>query len=437
VGVESLTAEGHSTQPPARYTEASLVKALEDMGVGRPSTYASILETIQARGYVWKKGTALVPSWTAFAVIGLLERYFGDLVDYGFTASMEEDLDGIANGERESVPWLTRFYFGDGQPGLKQLVSDHLGEIDAREINSILIGEGSDGVPIVARVGRYGPYLQHGDERASLPEDLAPDELTVARATEMIEAGSSDREVGIDPESGLAVVVKAGRFGPYVQVGSSEDGGGKPRTASLLRSMDPDSVSLGDALRLLTLPRVVGVDPVDGEDIVATNGRYGPYLKKGSDSRSLESEEQLFTVGLDEAVALFAQPKARRGGGAAAPPLRELGPDPLSGAPILLKEGRFGPYVTDGVTNASLRKGDTIEAVTPERAAELLADRRAAPPKPGRAGRAGGPRKAATRGAAKKTGAKKTATKKTAAKKTAAKKTGAARPRKAAKKAAD
>ena len=435
VGVESLTAEGHSTQPPARYTEASLVKALEDMGVGRPSTYASILETIQARGYVWKKGTALVPSWTAFAVIGLLERYFGDLVDYGFTASMEEDLDGIANGERESVPWLTRFYFGDGQPGLKQLVSDHLGEIDAREINSILIGGPDSG--IVVRVGRYGPYVQRGEERASLPEDLAPDELTVARATEMIEAGSSDREVGIDPESGLAVVVKAGRFGPYVQVGSSEDGGGKPRTASLLRSMDPDSVSLGDALRLLTLPRVVGVDPVDGEDIVATNGRYGPYLKKGSDSRSLESEEQLFTVGLDEAVALFAQPKARRGGGAAAPPLRELGPDPLSGAPILLKEGRFGPYVTDGVTNASLRKGDTIEAVTPERAAELLADRRAAPPKPGRAGRAGGPRKAATRGAAKKTGAKKTATKKTAAKKTAAKKTGAARPRKAAKKAAD
>jgi len=421
LNLESLTAEGHATQPPARYTEASLVKALEDMGVGRPSTYASILETIQARGYVWKKGTALVPSWTAFAVIGLLERYFGALVDYGFTASMEEDLDGIANGERESVPWLTRFYFGDSQPGLKQLVSDHLGEIDAREINSILIGGPESG--IVVRVGRYGPYVQRGDERASLPEDLAPDELTVARAVEMIEAGSSDREVGTDPESGLPVVVKAGRFGPYVQVGPSEDGAGKPRTASLLSSMDPASLSLDDALRLLTLPRVVGVYPADGEDIVATNGRYGPYLKKGSDSRSLESEEQLFTVGLDEAVALFAQPKARRGGAAAAP-LRELGPDPESGAPILLKEGRFGPYVTDGATNASLRKGDTIEGITPERAAELLADRRAAPPKAGRAGgarKAGGVKRAATKVAGKKVAAKKAA----------------ARPRKAAKKAAD
>jgi DNA topoisomerase-1 len=407
LNVESMSIEGHSTQPPARYTEASLVKAMEDMGVGRPSTYASIIDTVQNRGYVWKKGSALVPSWTAFAVIGLLEQHFGELVDYGFTASMEEDLDGIASGDRESVPWLTRFYFGDGRPGLKQMVSEHLGEIDAREINSIAIGGPDSG--IVVRVGRYGPYVQRGDgeERASLPEDLAPDELTVARATELLEAGSSDREVGIEPSSGLPVVVKAGRYGPYVQVGPGDDPAGKPRTASLFGTMDPSTVTLDDAMRLLSLPRVVGVDPADSEEIVATNGRYGPYLKKGSDSRSLENEEQLFNIGLDEAVAIFAQPKARRGG-AAAPPLRELGPDPSSGAPIVLKEGRFGPYVTDGTTNASLRKGDTVEGITPERAAELISDRRSAPPRPGRApAKKAGVRKKA--GAAKKAAAPKRA----------------------------
>jgi DNA topoisomerase-1 len=404
LSVIELEAEGHTTSPPARYTEASLVKALEEMGVGRPSTYASILDTIQNRGYVWKKGSALVPSWIAFAVIGLLERYFGELVDYGFTASMEEDLDGIANGEREGVPWLTRFYFGAGsngtsRPGLKRMVSEHLGEIDAREINSIPIGGPDSG--IVVRVGRYGPYVQRTspedpsvEARASVPEDLAPDEMTVARAVELLEAGSSDRELGLDPSSGLPVVVKAGRYGPYIQLGSAEDmEGGKPRTASLFGSMDPASVSLEDALRLLTLPRVVGADPADGEEIIATNGRYGPYLKKGNDSRSLESEDQLFTVTLDQAAAIYAQPKARRGRGAAAAPLRELGNDPASGTPILLKEGRFGPYVTDGTTNASLRKGDTIEGLTPERAVELLADRRAAPPRPGR--KAGGAAKKA------------------------------------------
>jgi DNA topoisomerase I len=416
LAVESLTVDGHATQPPPRYTEASLVKALEDMGVGRPSTYSTILDTIQARGYVWKKGTALVPSWTAFAVIGLLEQHFGELVDYGFTAGMEEDLDGIANGERESVPWLTRFYFGDGAPGLKQLVSDHLGEIDAREINSIPIGGPDSG--IVVRVGRYGPYVQRGDERASVPEDLAPDELTVTRAIELLEAGSTDREVGTDPTSGLPVVVKAGRFGPYVQVGSSEDLTGKPRTASLLRGMDPASLTLDDALKLLSLPRSVGVDPSDQQEIVAMNGRYGPYLKKGDDSRSLDSEEQLFAIGLNEAVGLFAQPKTRRGRGATTAPLRELGPDPASGAPILLKDGRFGPYVTDGTTNASLRKGDNVDAMTPERAIELLADRRATPPRPGRSTK----KTAAKKTAAKKTTAKKMTAKKTTAKKTAPKK---------------
>jgi DNA topoisomerase-1 len=434
LAVLALEAEGHSTQPPARYTEASLVKALEDMGVGRPSTYASILDTIEHRGYVWKKGSALVPSWTAFAVTALLERYFGDLVDYGFTASMEEDLDEIARGGQEGVPWLTRFYFGNGAgqagpgghkqgqagpgghkqgqagpgghkqgqagpgghkqgPGLKELVSEHLGEIDAREINSIPIGGPDSGV--VVRVGRYGPYVQRGeDERASLPEDLAPDELTVQRAMELLDTGSTERELGVDPASGLPVIVRAGRFGPYVQVGSAADG--KPATASLLNSMDPATVTLADALRVLSLPRVVGADPATGEEIVASNGRYGPYLKRGSDSRSLESEDQLFTVSLDDAVARFAEPKTRRGGrGAAAAPLRELGVDPTSGGNIVLREGRFGPYVTDGTTNASLRKGDTVEGVTPERGVELLAERREAGPRPPRARKAAGATKKA------------------------------------------
>ncbi|HET6917451.1 MAG TPA: type I DNA topoisomerase [Acidimicrobiales bacterium] len=415
LSVVSLDPEGHTTQPPARYTEASLVKAMEEMGVGRPSTYASILDTIQGRGYVWKKGSALVPSWTAFAVVGLLERHFGELVDYGFTASLEDDLDEIARGDEEAVPWLTRFYFGNNRPGLKEMVSHNLGEIDAREVNSIPIGGPESG--IVVRVGRYGPYVQRGDdERASLPEDLAPDELTVERAVELLEAGSSDRVLGEEPDSGLPIVVKAGRFGPYVQVGEpGETNGEKPKTASLFSSMDPAAVTLEDALRLLTLPRTVGTDPSDGEEIIASNGRYGPYLKKGSDTRSLESEDQLLSITLEEALAVLAQPKQRRGRGAAAPPLRELGTDPVSGGAIVLKEGRFGPYVTDGTTNASLRKGDTTDAITPERAVELLAERRDAPPRPGRS-------RGTKKAAAKKTGAKKTAANKTTVKKSAVKK---------------
>ena len=406
LSVVSLDPEGHTTQPPARYTEASLVKAMEEMGVGRPSTYASILDTIEGRGYVWKKGSALVPSWTAFAVVGLMEQHFSELVDYGFTAAMEDDLDEIARGDQEGVPWLSRFYFGNGQVGLKELVSLNLGEIDAREVNSIPIGGPDSG--IVVRVGRYGPYVQRGeDDRAPIPEDLAPDELTVEKAVELLEAGSSDRVLGVDPGSGQEVMVKAGRFGPYVQVGEAVDG--RPRTASLFKSMDPSSMSLEDALKLLTLPRVVGVDPGDGLEIVASNGRYGPYLKKDKDTRSLLSEDQLFTVALDEALALFAQPKARRGRGAAAAPLREFGPDPVSGAQIVLKEGRFGPYVTDGTTNASLRKGDTVEDITPERAHELLADRRNAPPRPGRTRKATGGTKKAVSSTKKASGAAKKA----------------------------
>ncbi len=404
---ESLVAEGHATQPPTRYTEASLVKALEEMGVGRPSTYASILDTIEHRGYVWKKGTALVPSWTAFAVTGLLEQHFEELVDYGFTASMEEDLDEIARGGQESVPWLTRFYFGNGGgPGLKELVSEHLGEIDAREINSIPIGGPESG--LVVRVGRYGPYVQRGEEeRAPIPEDLAPDELTSERAIELLEAGSSERLLGPHPESGLPVTIRAGRFGPYVQVGSAEETGGRPATASLLASMDPAAVTLDDALRVLALPRVIGIDPATGEEIVASNGRYGPYLKRGSESRSLESEEQLFTVGLAEAIERFAQPKTRRGRGTQTPPLRELGADPASGGAIVLRDGRFGPYVTDGTTNASLRKGDTVSGLTPERAVELLAERRAAGPRPPRAKRAGAQKATAKKATAKKATAKR------------------------------
>jgi DNA topoisomerase-1 len=425
----------HTTQPPARYTEASLVKAMEELGVGRPSTYASVIATILDRGYVWKKGTALVPTFTAFAVVGLLERYFGNLVDYAFTAAMEDDLDEIASGREEALPWLTRFYFGTSGPvpdngasnggamGLKASVAAHLGEIDAREINSIPIGEGADGVPIVARVGRYGPYLQRGDDRASLPDDICPDELTVPRAEELLAAPTNDRVLGTDPETGLDVQVKAGRFGPYVQVGEAGDGAAKPRTSSLFSTMDPATLTFEQALKLLRIPRTVGQDPESGDDVVAHNGKFGPYLKKGTDTRSLASEDQLLSVTMDEAQALFAQPKQRRGRTAAAP-LREMGVDPATQLPVVMKDGRFGPYVTDGTTNASLRKGDVVETLTMDRASELLAERRAAGPST-RKKKAGGVKKAAkktTKKTAKKaTGAKKTATKATGVKKAAAK----------------
>jgi DNA topoisomerase I len=385
-----LEPEGHATTPPARYTEASLVQALEELGIGRPSTYASIISTILDRGYVFKRGTALVPSFLAFAVTGLLEQHFGRLVDYGFTAQMEDDLDRIAAGDEERVDWLRRFYFGDGDggDGLHALVSD-LGEIDARAVNSLPIGDG-----IVLRVGRYGPYVERGEERASVPEDLAPDELTVEKAAELLAAPSGDRVLGVHPEWGRDVAVRTGRYGPYVTEVLEEGAGEKPRAASLFQSMSPETVTLDEAVRLLSLPRSLGQDPAGGEEVTAQNGRYGPYVKKGTESRSLESEEQLFTVTLDEALALLAQPKQRRGRGQAKPPLRELGPDPASGKPVVLKEGRFGPYVTDGETNASLRRGDDPESVTIERAAELLADRRSKGPAPKRR-RGGGRRSAA------------------------------------------
>ncbi|WP_309225501.1 type I DNA topoisomerase [Quadrisphaera sp. INWT6] len=434
VDVLDASADGHETSPPPRYTEASLVKALEERGIGRPSTYAATIATISDRGYVWRRGSALVPSWLAFAVVRLLEDHFDHLVDYDFTAEMEDDLDRIAGGSEDRRAWLSRFYFGaeggagaasgtgtgsgPGTPGarvgLKPLVDD-LGDIDARGINSLDVGEG-----ITLRVGRYGPYLElppaegspegADPQRAPVPDDLAPDELTPAKARELLEAaGDGDRELGTDPATGRTVVVRAGRFGPYVTE-VLEDGApksAKPRTGSLFKSMQLQTVTLDDALRLLSLPRLVGTDPATGEEITAQNGRYGPYLKKGTDSRSLTSEDQLFDVTLDQALALYAEPKRGRGGRAAAAPLRELGTDPASGAPVVVKEGRFGPYVTDGTTNATLRTADSVESVTIERAAELLAEKRAKAP--------------ATKGA------KKPAARKPAAKKPAAKSAGAAR----------
>jgi DNA topoisomerase I len=417
---QELDAKGHTTSPPARYTEPSLVARLEELGIGRPSTYASIMQTIQDRGYVWKKGNSLVPSFIAFAVVNLLEQHFAQLVDYDFTASLEEELDEIAGGTLQRVDWLTEFYFGGAgrgsgiaeSGGLKQIVGQRLEEIDARGVNSIpLRATGPDGTPVVARVGRYGPYLQAGGEdgaRVSIPEDLAPDELTNAKVQELLEAPSGDRELGTDPESGHPVVVKAGRYGPYVTTVVPEGSKDAPRTASLFASMSPETLTLDEALKLLTLPRAVGTAP-DGEEIQALNGRYGPYIKKGTDSRSLENEEKLFTVTLDEALAIFAQPK-QRGRRAAAAPLKELGADPVTQGQVTVREGRFGPYVTDGETNASLRKGDEVETITIERAAELLADRRARGP-------------ATKKKAAKKTSAKKATAKKAPARKTAAKKT--------------
>ncbi|NUR00095.1 MAG: type I DNA topoisomerase [Streptomyces sp.] len=445
LSAEELTVDGHATKPPARYTEASLVKELEEREIGRPSTYASIIGTILDRGYVFKKGTALVPSFLSFAVVNLLEKHFGRLVDYDFTAKMEDDLDRIARGEAQSVPWLKRFYFGEGVTngsaadagngdgdhlgGLKELVTD-LGAIDAREVSSFPVGN-----DIVLRVGRYGPYIERGEkdaeghQRADVPEDLAPDELSVELAEELLAKPSGDFELGADPQTGHQIIARDGRYGPYVTEvlpeGTPKTGKNavKPRTASLFKSMSLDTVTLEDALKLMSLPRVVGKD-AEGQEITAQNGRYGPYLKKGTDSRSLQSEEQLFTITLDEALQIYSQPK-QRGRAAAKPPLKELGTDPVSEKPVVVKDGRFGPYVTDGETNATLRSGDSVEEITPERGFELLAEKRAKGPAKKTAKKAPAkkaPAKKAT--AAKKTAAKKTTTaKKTAAKTTAAKKT--------------
>ena len=447
-------ASGHETTPPPRYTEASLVKALEEREIGRPSTYAATMSTISDRGYVDHRGQALVPTWLAFAVTRLLEENFAELVDYDFTASMERDLDRIAAGEEDRVAWLRRFYNGQGGAGAEQAAQDasgeleaaaaalraqglkglvdNLGEIDARAVNSIEIGEG-----ITLRVGRYGPYLEDAEgNRANVPADLAPDELTVDKARELFTRAADDgRELGVDPVSGHVIIAKDGRYGPYVTEvlpepeetaeteatktaktakstkakKTAKAAKPKPRTASLLRSMDLSTVTLEQALDLLSLPRVVGQDPESGEDITAQNGRYGPYLKKGTDSRSLETEEQIFTVTLEQALEIFAQPKRRRGQAAARGPLRELGQDPATDKPVVIKDGRFGPYITDGQTNVTVPRSEDPATISAERAFELLADKRAK-----------GPAKKRT---TKKTTAKKATTKKATTKKAAAKTT--------------
>ena len=420
VDLQSLEPSGHATNPPARYTEASLTAKLEELGIGRPSTYAAIMGTIVDRGYVWRKGSALVPSFLAFAVIRLLEEHFSELVDYAFTARMEEELDSIANGDSHRNERLEAFWRGghmDGADfrGVLDLTSD-LGAIDARGISTFPI----HGTDAVVRVGRYGAFVERGEDRASIPEDLPPDELDAAKAEELLSQPSGERELGSDPETGLQVVARVGRYGPYVTEVLEEGApkSAKPRTGSLFKTMSLDTVTLEDALKLISLPRVVGVDPADNTEITAQNGRYGPYLMKGKDSRSLPSEESIFTCTLEEALALYAQPKQRRGA-ASAPPLKELGDDPVSGRPVVLKEGRFGPYVTDGEVNASLRRDDDPETIEPARAYELLADRRARGP-------------VTKKRATKKAPAKKAAAKKAPAKKAAAKKAPA---KKAAKKA--
>jgi len=443
--VRDIAADGHETTPPPRYTEASLVKTLEELGIGRPSTFASIISTIIDRGYVTQRGQSLVPSWVAFSVVRLLEDYFGDLVQYDFTAEMEDDLDRIADGEAERIDWLNSFYFGsDKHKGLRRVI-DNLGDIDARSINSIAIDDG-----VTLRIGKYGPYLEVSEpdagpdaqpRRVNIPPELAPDELTPAKAHELIEAPvQTDRVLGTNPDNGKLVLAKDGRFGPYVTEADPEDeaaadpktgevkepaktkkaAAAKPRTASLFKSMDLATLDLDTALKLLDLPRVVGADPESGEEIQAQNGRYGPYLKKGADTRSLPSEDDIFDIDLPGALELFAQPKY--GNRRASSALKEFDADPVSGKPIRVKDGRFGPYVTDGETNATIPRGETVDEVDFDRAVQLLADKRAKGPA----------KKPARKTAAAKTTTAKTTAKKPAAKKPAAKKSTTAAAKKSA-----
>lgn len=429
VHIREASPEGHQTQPPGRYTEATLVKTMEELGIGRPSTYAATIQTISDRGYVTHRGQYLIPTWLAFSVTRLLEDNLANLIDYEFTASMEDDLDRIARGEEDGTRFLTSFFLGadgDGEAdGLQYQVASLGDDIDARAVNSLDLGDG-----VTLRVGRYGPYLEKVDgSRANIPESLAPDEINGDKIRELFELASNDgRELGVDPETGHMLVAKNGRYGPYVTEILPEEteepsdaekktGRGrkkaapKPRTASLFKTMDLASVTLDDALKLLSLPREVGTDPQSGEVITAANGRYGPYLKKGSDSRTLGSEEQLLTITLDEALQIYAQPKTR-GRGTAKPPLREFGEDPMSGRKVVVKDGRFGPYITDGETNVTVPRAETVEDLTEERAFGLLADKRAKGPTPKRAAKKTSTRKTSTR----KTTAKKTSTRKSSAK---------------------
>lgn len=380
IDIATVTPGGHATQPPARFTEASLIKKLEELGIGRPSTWASIMQTIVTRGYVWKKGQALVPNWVAFSVINLLVKHFSGLVDYSFTANTEEDLDAIAQGSQKKEQWLTVFYFGNdqGRVGLKQRVAINLDEIDASAINTFPVGiDPETGLEVVVKPGKFGPYVRRGEETAGVPDSLTPDELTLEVALKLLAAPKSADPIG--ELDGLPVFIKSGRYGAYVQWGTPEvppPGLDKPKMASLFKTMDPARVTLAEASKLLSLPRVVGVDPADGAAITAQNGRYGPYITKGKESRTLAGEEQIFDLTVEQALALLATPRQFGRRAAAKPPLREFGNDPVSGKPVLAKEGKFGKYVTDGETNASLTRSDHLEEMLPERAYELLAIRR-------------------------------------------------------------
>ena len=385
ISVSELTAVGHTTTPPARYTEPTLVKKLEELGIGRPSTYASILKVVVDRGYVWKKGQALVPSWTAFAVVRLLTQHFSSIVDDRFTAVVEEELDEIARGERDRATWLREFYFGNGKelPGIFPVTEAAKDSIDAREINGFIVGKHPESGDIIeVRPGKFGPYVRSGERTAGVPEDLTPEELTVAKAIELLDAPSNDEPIGTLNDS--PVYVKSGRYGPYVQLGDRSDDKDAPlpKTASLFPEMKPADVTLEVATKLLSLPRVVGVDPNDGVTITAQNGRYGPYITKDKDSRTLSTHDEIFSITLEQALALLAQPRKFGRRGAPKPPLRDFGTDPISGRPVIAKDGKFGTYVTDGETNASLTRGDRLEHMSPERAFELLAARRANPPEP-------------------------------------------------------
>ena len=385
VSVAELTAVGHSTTPPARYTEPTLVKKLEELGIGRPSTYANILKVIVDRGYVWKKGQALVPSWTAFAVVRLLTQHFASIVDDKFTAIVEEELDEIARGERDRGKWLREFYFGNGKelPGIFPVTEAAKDSIDAREINGFIVGRHPEtGEMIEARPGKYGPYVRCGERTAGVPEDLTPEDLTITKAVELLNAPSNDEPIGTLND--LPVYVKSGRYGPYIQMGDRSDDKDAPlpKTASLFPEMKPAEVTMEVATKLLSLPRVVGVDPIDGIEITAQSGRYGPYITKAKDSRTLASHEEIFTITLEQALALLAEPRKFGRRGPAKPPLREFGNDPISARPVVAKDGKFGTYITDGETNASLTRGDRLEHMSPERAFELLAARRANPPQP-------------------------------------------------------
>ena len=430
VPVREYTTESHTTTPPARYTEASLVKKLEELGIGRPSTWAAIISQMVERGhYVWKKGTALVPTWTAFTVTHLMDANFTNLVDYQFTAGLDEDLDSIARGEQDKVRWLHSFYWGeDGRPGLHGLVESRLESIDAAAVNTRPLGaDPESGEEIVVRSGKYGPYVKCGENSASIPEGLTPDELTVEVAVNLLKAPKGDEPIG--EWNGHPVFAKSGRYGPYVQWGTMDnppEGLEKPKMASLFKTMNIERISMQDAIDLLSLPRTLGTDPADGVPVTAQNGRYGPYVSKATDSRSLTNEEQLLTVTLDEALALLAQPRTfGRRGAAPKPPLRDFGTDPISGKPVVAKDGRFGVYVTDGETNASLSRGDRVESMIPERAYELLQARREydeANPKKKKAARKAAPAKKAP--AKKKAAPKKAPAKKAPAKKKAAPKDG-------------